>query len=189
MTRHLLNVAFALCVCGAAVMFLQRDGGDTFSLSAQASATPQATNAPPAQATNENGSPVWTLMEEYFASLANDPTADVTALGQQILTRGTNDWNTLSFFSWRIFNDRGIRQRDAALALVAAERAVQLTAAKEPTVLDTYARALWENGRQNEAVEFQRKAVALCDVEAKRIDMEANLNRYVRLSKEAKLGD
>jgi hypothetical protein len=181
MTRHLLNVAFALCVCSAAVMFLQADGANTFSVNAQVPAKSQVTNSEPAQHAN-----VWATMEEYFAALAKDRRTNVTALGQQILTQATNDWNALSFFSWRIFNDRGIRQWDRALALAAAERAAQLTAEKEPTVLDTYARALWENDRRADAIKFQRKAVEICNVEAKRIDMEANLNRYLRLSKEGK---
>ena len=52
-------------------------------------------------------------------------------------------------------------------------------------MLDTYARALFENGKHAEAIQYERKAVELCKVEAKRIEMEANLNRYVRLSKQA----
>jgi hypothetical protein len=183
MTLRLLNVAFALCVSVVVVMFLRSDGADTFSVSAQAAAKTEVTNTQPTQRPAEKLSPVWATMEEYFAALAKNSKTNVTALAQQVLTLGTNDWNALSFFAWRIFNDRGIRQRDPALALVAAERAVQLTAENEPSVLDIYARALWENGRQSDAIRFQRKAVELCTVEAKRIDMEANLNRYVRLSK------
>lgn len=138
----------------------------------------------PDKGTNSSSEATWKLMEEYFGALTKNQLGKAAELAPQMMARGTNDWNALNFLSWRIFADRGIKHRDRALALAAAERALQLTGEKEPAVLDTYARALFENGRQEEAIRHQKRAVELCTVEAKRIEMEANLNRYVRLTRE-----
>lgn len=125
-------------------------------------------------------------MEEYFAALAKNQVPQASEIAPRVMAYSTNDWNALNFFSWRIFADRNIKHRDRPLALAAAQRALQLTGEKEPTVLDTYARALFENGRYDEAIRWQKRAVELCTVEAKRIEMEANLNRYVRLARQTK---
>ena len=183
MTRHWLSAGLVLCACVAVLLFWDTDASDSFAVSARAQAKTQLTNTAPSQQTNAVTAGVWPLMEDYFAAVAKNKT-NATELGRQVMASGTNDWNALAFFSWRIFHDHGIKERDRALALAAAERAFQLTEGKEPSALDTYARALWENNRRSEAITHQRKAVQLCTVEAKRIDMEANLNRYVRLSKE-----
>ena len=185
MTRQWLSAGIVLCACVAVLLFWDTEASDSFAVNARAQSKGQLTNTAPSQQTNAVSAGVWPLMEDYFAALAKNKT-NATELGRQVMAAGTNDWNALAFFSWRIFHDRGIRERDRPMALAAAERAFQLTEGQEPTVLDTYARALWENDRRSEAITHQRKAVQLCTVEAKRIDMEANLNRYVRLSREAK---
>jgi len=173
-----------ICAGAAVLLFWDTEASDSFAVSARAKA--QLTNTAPSQQTNAVTAGVWPLMEDYFAAIAKNKT-NATELARQVMISGTNDWNALAFFSWRIFHDRAIKPqlRDRALALAAAERAFQLTEGKDPTVLDTYARALWENDRRSEAITHQRKAVELCKEEAKRIDMEANLNRYTRLSREA----
>jgi Flp pilus assembly protein TadD len=139
-----------------------------------------------ASTASTNTQTAWSAMEKYFAALGKNQVTNAAPFAAQVMAQGTNDWVLLRFFSWRIFADRNIRHRDRALALAAAERALQLTKEKEPTALDAYARALFENGRQEEAIRHQKRAVELCTEEAKRIEMEANLNRYVRLSKEVK---
>lgn len=167
MRRHLLN----------ALLFV------VFTLSAQ---FVHAQNAASTNAVSTNSEAAWKAMETYFAALAKNQLTNAAQIAPQVMAYGTNDWNFLRFFSWRIFADRGIRHRDRALALAAAERAWQLTGERQPIVLDAYAKALFENGRREEAIRYQRRAIELCTVEAQRIEMEANLNRYIRLSKKAK---
>jgi hypothetical protein len=179
MRRHLLNGLAGGLLC----LFSCAWGPDLFSVRVQA-----ATNASPsvsASATSAtNSTDVWKLMEDYFAAVAKNQLPKASELGQQVIVRGTNDWNVLRFFSWRIFADRAIKYRDRVLALTAAQRAAELTGEKEPLVLDAYAHALFENGRAEEAIRHQKRAVELCTEEGNRIEMEANLNRYRRLSKQ-----
>jgi Flp pilus assembly protein TadD len=175
MGRHLLNGLAILCL--AAAMLFSVQAGD-------------ATNAPPNPSTNgkstTNSTDLWKLMEDYFEAVARNQLPKASELGQAVIIKGTNDWNVLRFFSWRIFADRGIKHRDRALALTAAQRAAELTGEKEPAVLDAYARALFENGRAEEAIRHQKRAVELCQTEGPRIEMEANLNRYLRLTKQGR---
>ena len=178
MERHLFKGYVATVLLAGAVLVLHG------SEQPVASAPGHGTNAP-ALSTN-NSEQAWKLMEVYFAALAKDQITNANALVPQIMFKGTNDWNVMNFFSWRIFADRNVRHRDRPLALTAAQRAVQLKGEKEPGVLDTYARALFENGKHDQAIEIETKAVQLSTNEAQRIEMEANLHRYTRLSKQAK---
>ncbi|MCI0745612.1 MAG: hypothetical protein L0Y58_09430 [Verrucomicrobia subdivision 3 bacterium] len=125
----------------------------------------------------------WKLIEEYFGALRTNHIAHATDLGRKLMIQATNDWKALNHLSWRIFIDRNIKHRDRQLALLAAQRALQLTRELDADVLDTHARALWENGKHTEAIQQQKRAIATCKDEAKRIEMQANLNRYVRLSR------
>lgn len=52
-------------------------------------------------------------------------------------------------------------ERSLSVALKAAEKANTLTGGKEPMVLDTYATALFENGRLNDAIAAEQKALDL----------------------------
>jgi tetratricopeptide (TPR) repeat protein len=175
MTRHLLNGLVLIGLIAGLLLFWPR--GEMPVLSVHAQGASVSTNT-----AYTNNPPAWKAMEDYFAALAKNQVPRASEIVPQIMAHSTNDWNALNFLSWRIFADRNIKYRDRPLALAAAQRALQLTGEKEPAVLDTYARALFENGHHDEAIRCQKRAVALCTVEAKRIDMEANLNRYVRLA-------
>jgi hypothetical protein len=173
MGRYLLN-GLAMVSLAAVLLFSMQAGELTNAPANPSSSGSSATNA----------SDVWKLMEDYFAAVAKNQLPKAAGLGQQVMVSATNDWNALRFLSWRIFADRGIKHRDRILALAAAQRAAQLTGEKEPAVLDTYARALFENGRADEAIRHQKRAIELCPVEGPRIEMEANLNRYLRLTRQ-----
>jgi tetratricopeptide (TPR) repeat protein len=183
MERHLFKGFVALV--GLAAALFASAGSEQHLAKAQGQERGASTNAPLVAGTNMHSAEAWKLMEEYFATLRKDDVARANDLVPQIMLKGTNDWEALNFLSWRIFADRHIRHRDHTLALAAAQRALQLKGDKDANVLDTYARALFENGKHAQAIEIERKAVQLCTAEAQRIEMEANLNRYVRLSKQA----
>ena len=178
MTRHLLNGLVLIGLVAGLLAFWPHRQIAVLSVQAQ--------NAPISTiraATNND--PAWKAMEDYFAALAKNQVPQAAEIGPRVMALSTNDWNALNFFSWRIFADRNIKHRDRSLALAAAQRALELTREQEPAVLDTYARALFENGRHDDAIRWQKRAVELCTIEAKRIEMEANLNRYVRLARQS----
>ena len=65
--------------------------------------------------------------------------------------------------AWLIATRPGLEKRDLALAEKMAGRANQATQGKEPAILDTLARVQFMNGKTNEAVATEQKAVNLAE--------------------------
>ncbi len=103
-----------------------------------------------------------TLLSQYFR-LAADKSEQKKAreVGEQILEVGAAAPQILNQLSWQILTKEGLAFRDLKLALRAAEMANRATDGKDPAILDTYALALFENGRKAEAVRIQERAVRL----------------------------
>ena len=69
----------------------------------------------------------------------------------------------------------------AALAVArgnAAERANELTGGKDPAILDTYARALFETGETEKAIQLQTKAVELAPEGQMQDELKDRLDEY-----------
>jgi len=85
----------------------------------------------------------------------------------------------LNALAWQILTSIDEAKRDNALALRAAEKANTLTEGKEAAILDTYALALFVNGKTAEAVAAQEKAVGLAkDNEAMVADLKKRLEEF-----------
>ena len=65
----------------------------------------------------------------------------------------------LNSLAWKILTELEKDKRDVKLALDAAERANKLMEGKNGNTLDTYAMALFQNGKVEEAIEMQTKAL------------------------------
>ena len=92
-------------------------------------------------------------------------------IGAQIV-KSVDDAEVLNEFSWGILTDEELEGvRDTKLALDVAKKANDLTAGKDWSIVDTYARALFETGDKKTAVTEQKKAIALAE-EAK-LDKES----------------
>jgi thiol-disulfide isomerase/thioredoxin len=123
---------------------------------------------------------------EYFRlvqSAGNEKEA--TELGQRILEGGRDNAGLMNALAWGILDNEGIVSRDFKLALAAAEAANAATKGENPVILDTYALALFENGRQKEAIEMQEKAVKLArkdyaDNKAMIAELEERLEKFRR---------
>ncbi|MGD0350359.1 MAG: redoxin domain-containing protein [Verrucomicrobiota bacterium] len=79
--------------------------------------------------------------------------------------------------AWFIVAQPGLENRDLALAEKMAQRANQATEGKEPRILDTLARAQFLNGKTNEAIATEQKAVDLADGRVK-ILLQKTLTGY-----------
>jgi tetratricopeptide (TPR) repeat protein len=125
------------------------------------------------------------LQEEYFRLVSAPGTNPRAAeLGRQIVDGFAKTPGALDQFAWRLLVDRNIQARDLELALRAAKTAYDLTKGTDPSVLDTYARAMFETGKREEAVKLEQAALAACKDERMRIEFQAALNRYQRLLRE-----
>jgi thiol-disulfide isomerase/thioredoxin len=105
---------------------------------------------------------VVTQIQEYLESATSRGNPEKLAqLGQQIIQAGRDNPMAMNDLAWQILTARQIVQRDLKLALQAAEAANKATNGEDPSTLDTYALALFENGRKLEAVKTQTRAVEL----------------------------
>ena len=119
-------------------------------------------------------------MREYFMTLMEGAEKEkLDALKVEALAAIEEDATMMNQFSWIILTAPGIKDRDLALALEAAEKAVKLSKGEDPNVLDTYARALFDNGSKQKAIEIQKRAIELCTIEAQRDAFKKILDGYM----------
>lgn len=79
--------------------------------------------------------------------------------------------------AWQIATDDQIEQRDLELAQTMATRANEAAKGKDPNILDTLARVLFMQGKKEEAIALQEKAVNLAEDSAKE-EMQRTLESY-----------
>lgn len=120
------------------------------------------------------------LVGEYFALAESGDDGEKTrALGAQIYEKISDDAEFLNLFSWHILTADDLKLRDTDMALKAAEKAIKLSEGRDASIVDTYARALWDTGRKEAAVREQRKAVELAGENAEmKADLAETLKRY-----------
>jgi thiol-disulfide isomerase/thioredoxin len=107
--------------------------------------------------------------------------ARLAELGEEILANATQYPTILNEFAWRILTDRTVRTKDYKLALRAARIAYEQIGQRVP-VMDTYARALFQNGKAAEAIAMESKAIEACNDSHVRPELEAARHRFERLS-------
>lgn len=88
----------------------------------------------------------------------NDPEAGY-AFGETLLPKIWDDARLLNMVAWYVADYERVGTRDLEFAARAAERACELTEAKDPYILDTVARVCFERGRVEEALAWQRQAI------------------------------
>jgi len=126
-------------------------------------------------------------MQLRYIEFVNAPAtrARASELGDAIITELGKNAGGLNSFAWLILTDRRVKHRDASLALKAAKPAYDLGGSKDPAVVDTYARALFESGQKEAAIEQQKAAISLAKDEGQRLEFESTLKKYQRLLRES----
>ena len=81
--------------------------------------------------------------------------------------------------AWQILTDKRIAERDLKLAETFATRANDASNGKNPAILDTLARAMFMQGKKEQAIELQAKAVKLAEADQKE-SLEKVLDSYRR---------
>lgn len=118
-------------------------------------------------------------MIEYFEmSAAETLSPEAAKLGGTLVEDLQSNSQALNQLAWVVLTHPRIQHRDIPLALKASEQAVKITESKDPSILDTYARALFDSGRKDEAVRQQKKAIALCTQDSLREQLEKTLQDY-----------
>ncbi len=106
-------------------------------------------------------------------------------LGTKLLEVGRDNASLMNSLAWEILTGQDVVSRDLKLALAAAEAANKATTGENPSILDTYALALFENGEKKKAVKVQTKAVELAKKNSMSEEMVAELSeRLERFKRE-----
>ena len=87
------------------------------------------------------------------------------------------DANALNEAAWMILTAPGLANRDLAVADKFATKAVEIDARKSAGILDTLARAKFDQGKKDEAIAIQKEAIEKASASEKE-ELEANLKKY-----------
>lgn len=107
---------------------------------------------------------------------AND--AKLAELGKKLAAIDTTNAQMLNQVAWTLLTNGSVKKRDLPLATKLAKGAYDASEGKDAAIVDTYARALFDSGKVDEAIRHQKKAVELCTDGAMRQELSANLERY-----------
>jgi hypothetical protein len=119
------------------------------------------------------------LAQRYLTGASTGQTGpELEKLGRQVVEDAVDNPALLNQFAWAILTNKRVTTRDLPLALAAAERAYESAEGKDPGITDTYARALFDNGKIDEAIRMQRKAIDLCKDDRLKEDLREGLRRY-----------
>ncbi len=100
------------------------------------------------------------VAREYFAIVQSDGDRKRAAeLGAQFVTGAREVPEVLEVFAWAILTAEGLPFRDRELAVRAAKRACEATEEKKASMLDTYARGLFDTGKIGEAIRYETLAI------------------------------
>ncbi len=100
--------------------------------------------------------------------------------GRTFMHESWDDAQVLNRLSWAVLTEDGIKTRDLAFALKAAQRANELTGSKDADVLNTLARAYYERGDLDAALKWQRQAAEQLEGAAPQVTAQVRsaLERY-----------
>jgi thiol-disulfide isomerase/thioredoxin len=121
------------------------------------------------------------LFEAYYTLISEgDDPAKIAEVAKQFETAALklNDPELLNSLAWNLLTWDIFKVRDLPLATRLAKAAVDASEVKEAAFLDTYARALFDSGNREEAIQYQIKAVAACTDTSDKEELEATLKEY-----------
>jgi thiol-disulfide isomerase/thioredoxin len=119
-------------------------------------------------------------VDKYFLLLEAQRPKDAAAYGRRLVSDVLGKSSgALNMLAWTIVDPQnGRKDGDWALAVLAAERAVELTRSEDANVLDTLGLALFRNGEVERAIKIQERAVELSHGSAYAGDMKARLDEF-----------
>ena len=119
-----------------------------------------------------------TFQDYYRAVTGSDTAARVGELTRKLELIESADVDAQNEIAWTLLTDDKIKNRNLKLALKFAQAAFTASAGRNADVLDTYARALFDNGQTAEAVKQLERAIELAPDAAKKAELKEALKNY-----------
>jgi thiol-disulfide isomerase/thioredoxin len=124
------------------------------------------------------------LFNEYFLLIGEENARGVKELGKKLLAKGGHDPDLMNQAAWTVLTSEMVKTRDLQFALKASKAAFDATKGQDASIVDTYARALFETGDVKGAIRHQKKAIELLgDNKEARVELEKTLRRYENAAK------
>jgi thiol-disulfide isomerase/thioredoxin len=100
------------------------------------------------------------LVDKYWNTIsAPGESPDVKKIGEQLPAKLKNRAQLANNVAWAILTDKSVLHRDIPLALQISKQACEDSQWKRGGYIDTYARALFDSGKKDEAITYQEKAI------------------------------
>jgi len=100
------------------------------------------------------------------------------ALASKISDAHKDDAMRQNKLAWQILTDKNIKQRDLALAEKIAVRANDAAKGKDANIIDTLARARFMQGKKDEAIALQEKAINMAEDDQQKANLQKSLDEY-----------
>jgi len=129
----------------------------------------------------ENRGKLDKLTAEYFELISSEDAdkAKARKLGEEILAAAGKNASALNEISWNMLTADQVKYRDLELALKIAKAAYDASEGKDAAIVDTYARALFDNGKIDDAIKYQKIAVELAKDDERLIgELKSALEKY-----------
>lgn len=122
------------------------------------------------------------LMPQYFRLVMTEGNPDeARKVGMEIVEGSSDEPDMLNRFAWFILTNEDIKTRNLDVALTAARQAYEITRDEEENkapVMDTYALALFQNGKVDEAIAMEKNAIEKTDNADMKAEFEARLKEF-----------
>ena len=117
------------------------------------------------------------LANKYFEAITSETKSDHKKMSDELAPKLKGQPEIANNIAWAILTNDSIKERDTEFATRVAKQAVEDTNWKAAHIIDTYARALFDSGKKQEAIEAQEKAVAVAQ-EGHKEEIERTLKSY-----------
>jgi thiol-disulfide isomerase/thioredoxin len=117
-------------------------------------------------------------MQEFNTLVGKGDYAAAYKMAEEISDANKDNSGLQNELAWQILTDRRIKQRDLALAEKLAVRADEAAQSKDPNILDTLARASFMQGKKDEAIALQEKAINMAPSDEQKASLKKSLDEY-----------
>jgi thiol-disulfide isomerase/thioredoxin len=118
------------------------------------------------------------VFQQYYSAARTGNQTKAKEWGAKLGELQIKNPEVLNNIAWTILTDENLKSRDTKLALKLAKAANDASDGKTAHILDTYARALFDNGDKAEAVKTQKRAIELAEDADRKAEYEKSLQRY-----------
>lgn len=120
-----------------------------------------------------------TFQDYYRAVTGKDGTNRIDEITRKLEVIRSSDVEAQNEIAWTLLTDESIKVRNPKLALKFAQAAFDASGGKSSGILETYARALFDNGRRAEAIHQQQQAIEMEPDKGRKTELQETLKSFV----------